>query len=52
LARSRGGDPDLRGLEDLLDFEELFAADRLVLFRSILKPAGAEYLALKTVMLK
>ena len=52
LARSRGGDPDLRGLEDLLDFEELFAADRLILFRSILKPAGAEYLALKTVMLK
>ena len=52
LARSRGGDPDLRGLENLLDFEELFAADRLVLFRSILKPVGAEYLALKTVMLK
>lgn len=52
LARSRGGDPDLRGLEDLLDFEELFAADRLVLYRSILKPAGSEYLALNTVMLK
>jgi len=52
LARSRGGDPDLRGLENLLDFEELFAADRLVLYRSILKPAGSEYLALNTVMLK
>jgi 2'-5' RNA ligase len=52
LARRGSGRPDLRGLQDLLDFEERFVADRLVLFQSFLKPAGAEYLALRTLELK
>jgi 2'-5' RNA ligase len=52
LARRGGGPPDLNGLEDLLDFELPFAADRLVLFQSLLKPAGAEYRALKSVTLE
>jgi 2'-5' RNA ligase len=52
LARRGGGPPDLNGLEDLLDFEVPFAADHLVLFQSFLKPAGAEYRALKSVTLE
>ncbi len=52
LARRGSGRPDLRGLQDLLAFEERFEADRLVLFQSLLKPAGAEYLALRTLALK
>jgi 2'-5' RNA ligase len=52
LARRGCGAPDLRGLEDLLGFEEPFAADRLVLYRSILKPGGAEYQSLKSVLLR
>ncbi len=52
LARRGNGRPDLAGLEDLLAFEERFVADRLVLFQSLLRPAGAEYLALRTLVLK
>lgn len=52
LARRGTGRTDLRGLQDLLAFEERFVADRLVLFQSLLKPAGAEYLALRTLALK
>jgi 2'-5' RNA ligase len=52
LARRGGGPPDLNGLEDLLDFEVPFADDHLVLFQSFLKPAGAEYRALKSVTLE
>jgi 2'-5' RNA ligase len=52
LARRGGGPPDLNGLEDLLDFKLPFSADRLVLFQSVLKPAGAEYLTLKSVTLE
>ncbi len=52
LARRGNGRPDLQGLEDLLAFEERFVADRLVLFQSLLRPAGAEYLALRTLVLK
>ncbi len=52
LARRGSGRTDLRGLQDLLAFEERFAAERLVLFRSLLKPQGAEYQALKSLVLK
>jgi len=52
LARRGNGRPDLRGLQDLLAFEERFAAEQLVLFRSLLKPQGAEYQALKSLALK
>jgi 2'-5' RNA ligase len=52
LARRGGGPPDLNGVEDLLDFELPFAADHLVLFQSLLKPAGAEYRALKSLGLE
>jgi RNA 2',3'-cyclic 3'-phosphodiesterase len=51
LARRGNGRPDLRGLQDLLAFEERFTADRLVLFQSALKPTGAEYRALRSVEL-
>jgi 2'-5' RNA ligase len=51
LARRGNGQPDLGGLQELLDFEERFVADRLVLFRSLLKPQGAEYLALRSLAL-
>jgi 2'-5' RNA ligase len=52
LARRGGGPPDLRGLDALLDFEEPFTADRLVLYQSLLQPAGAEYRVLKSVPLR
>ena len=52
LARRGNGQPDLAGLQELLDFEERFVADRLVLFRSLLKPQGAEYQALRSLTLK
>jgi len=52
LARCRGPGADLRGLQDLLAFEERFTADRLVLYRSILRPEGAEYQALRSLPLK
>ncbi len=47
LARRGARPPDLRGVQELLAFEERFAADRLVLYQSLLKPAGAEYRALQ-----
>jgi len=52
LARRGSGQPDLRGVPELLAFEERFAADRLVLYQSHLKPAGAEYRALRSIILK
>jgi 2'-5' RNA ligase len=52
LAREGNGRPDLRGLQDLLAFEQPFVADRLVLFQSLLRPTGAEYLAVRTVSLR
>jgi 2'-5' RNA ligase len=52
LARRGGGPPDLQGLDELLGFEERFLADRLVLYRSLLQPAGAEYRVLKSVTRK
>jgi 2'-5' RNA ligase len=52
LARRGSGRADLHGLQDLLAFEERFLADRLVLFQSLLKPTGAEYLAVRTLSLK
>jgi 2'-5' RNA ligase len=52
LARSRGGGADAERLAPLLDFEERFVFDRLVLFQSLLRPGGAEYRALKSVMLR
>jgi 2'-5' RNA ligase len=52
LARRGAGQPDLRGVEELLSFEERFTADRLVLYQSLLRPAGAEYRELRSVALK
>jgi 2'-5' RNA ligase len=52
LARRGSGRPDLRGLQELLAFEERFAAESLVLYQSLLKPQGAEYRALRSVALK
>jgi 2'-5' RNA ligase len=52
LARRGAGRLDLRGVEDLLAFEERFTADRLVLYQSLLRPAGAEYRQLGSVALK
>jgi 2'-5' RNA ligase len=52
LARRGAGQPDLRGVEELLAFEERFTADRLVLYQSILRPVGAEYRELRNVALK
>ena len=53
LARSRGsGAADPGKLAALLDFEERFEFDRLVLFQSLLRPGGAEYRALKSVALR
>ncbi len=52
LARSGNLRPDLRGLEDLLAFEERFVIERLVLFRSLLKPQGAEYQGLASLTLQ
>jgi 2'-5' RNA ligase len=39
-------------VEELLSFEERFTADRLVLYQSLLRPAGAEYRELRSVALK
>jgi 2'-5' RNA ligase len=54
LTLARGGNlrPDLQGLEELLAFEERFVVERLVLFRSLLKPQGAEYQALASLTLQ
>jgi len=52
LARRGNGPPDLQGLQELLDFEEPFAAERLVLYQSLLRPQGAEYRALRSLELK
>jgi 2'-5' RNA ligase len=52
LARRGGGPPDLNGVEDLLDFQLPFTADRLVLFQSLLRAEGAEYRALKSLRLE
>jgi 2'-5' RNA ligase len=61
LARNRasraGGDRSradrilLSEIEELFQFEYSLILDRLVLYQSILRPQGAEYKALKTVVL-
>lgn len=50
LARNKGLRIELADLEALFGFEDSLILDRLVLYQSILKPQGAEYRSLKTVM--
>jgi 2'-5' RNA ligase len=48
----RGGDPIvLADVEELFRFEYSLILDRLVLYQSILRPQGAEYKVMKTVVL-
>jgi 2'-5' RNA ligase len=51
LARNREARISLADLEELFEFEHSLILDRLVLYQSILRPGGAEYKVMKTVML-
>ncbi len=48
VARNRSGRLDMTAIEPLFAFEEPFVVDRLALYRSILKPGGAQYEVLET----
>ncbi|MBN1797936.1 MAG: RNA 2',3'-cyclic phosphodiesterase [Spirochaetales bacterium] len=50
IARNKFEHIDLNSLKSIPGAESSFKIDRLVLFQSILKPGGAEYIELKTVM--
>jgi 2'-5' RNA ligase len=52
LARNREARPEPQVVRELCGAERRFTFDRLVLFQSLLKREGAEYLALKTVLFK
>jgi 2'-5' RNA ligase len=51
LARNKGTRIALGEVEELFRFEHSLILDRLVLFQSNLRPQGAEYKIMKTVML-
>ena len=51
LARSKGSRVILPEMGELFRFEYSLILDRLVLYQSILRPQGAEYKVVKTVML-
>jgi len=51
LARNKDTRVSLSGVEALFRFEYSLILDRLVLYQSILRPQGAEYKVMKTVML-
>jgi len=51
LARNKGSRITLADVEELFQFEYSLILDRLVLYQSILRPQGAEYKAIKTVVL-
>ncbi|MBN2553752.1 MAG: RNA 2',3'-cyclic phosphodiesterase [Spirochaetales bacterium] len=51
LARNKGARIELSEIEELFRFEVSLILDRLVLYQSILRPQGAEYKVMKTVML-
>ena len=51
LARNKGARIELSEIEELFRFEYSLILDRLVLYQSILRPQGAEYKVMKTVML-
>ena len=51
LARNREARISIADIEELFQFEHSLILDRLVLFQSILRPTGAEYKVMKTVML-
>jgi 2'-5' RNA ligase len=52
LARNKGSWVDGEGVRALFSAERRFAFDRLVLFQSLLRPQGAEYQPLKTVLFR
>jgi 2'-5' RNA ligase len=52
VARNRGLPVNMAEVRALFGFEEEVLLDRLVLFQSILKPRGAEYRHLKTVLFR
>jgi 2'-5' RNA ligase len=52
LARNREARPEPQIVRELCGAERRFTFDRLVLFQSLLKREGAEYLPLKTVLFK
>ncbi len=52
LARNREARPEPQIVRELCGGERRFTFDRLVLFQSLLKRDGAEYLPLKTVLFK
>ena len=52
IARNKREKLKYNYLEDAPGIEEVFYLDRCVLFNSVLKPQGAEYFPLKTVMFK
>jgi 2'-5' RNA ligase len=51
LARNRTARINLAELQELFEFEHSLILDRLVLYQSILRPQGAEYKIMKTVVL-
>ena len=51
LARNKGAPIALSEVEEFFRFEFSLILDRLVLYQSILRPQGAEYKVMKTVML-
>ena len=51
LARNKDSRVSLSDVEELFRFEYSLILDRLVLYQSILRPQGAEYNVMKTVML-
>lgn len=51
LARNKDTRVSLSDVEELFRFEYSLILDRLVLYQSILRPQGAEYKVMKTVML-
>ena len=50
LARNQRERIDMNILKSLPHYEGFFTIDRIVLYQSVLKPGGAEYSPLKTVM--
>ena len=51
LARNKDARVSLSDVEELFRFDYSLILDRLVLYQSILRPQGAEYKVMKTVML-
>lgn len=52
IARNKFEKVDISKLKDISIFRDTFSFDRFVLYQSVLKPGGAEYRALKTLMFK